>query len=579
MVGRTRFSDPQLRMRRRQRCLFRRKQLLEELFAGPQPGKDDRDAVGISTREPDEITREIKDAHRLAHVEHQDFAVPALERSLEQKLRGLRQRHEEAGDVGMGHGHGAAARNLLPKAGNHASGAAEHIAESNQDELRARALEALADNLGEALGRAHHAGRIDGLVGGNQHEFLDLGRHRRAGEHPGAIGVVAHRLPGVGVLHQWHVLVRRGMKDDVGRLAVEDLFDQCHMLHIAHHGGERQLRKHVGERDLDLVERRLGDIEQHQLAGTESGNLPAKLRADRTSGAGHQHDPVAKPFTEAPAVEHDGIPAEQIIEFHVADRGEHRAPADQVFVRRHRQRFEAGVGADFGHAPAHAVGRRRQRDDHLAHAVLARPGRKIGDRSQHADVAQQPSVLGGVVVEKTDNPPLAAARELGSQARPCLAGADDQHRLPQRHEWAVEAVLLPYPVRKPVACHQEDEHDRVENEHAARQDGLQLQHDDHQWNQHRAKTRREHDPLQVDHAGESPQPAIQPEPQKDRSLQRQNPGQGPNHVGEIRDMRVEIEAQPVHREPCHTRGGDVMGEGQPGPPVLMGFHVSARRLQ
>src|SRR5438270_320958 len=54
---------------------------------------------------------------------------------------------------------------LLPEARNHTACAAEDIAKAHDHELRAAVLQALADDFGEALGRAHHIGRIDGLVG------------------------------------------------------------------------------------------------------------------------------------------------------------------------------------------------------------------------------------------------------------------------------------------------------------------------------------------------------------------------------------------------------------------------------
>ena len=143
------------------------------------------------------------------------------------------KRHEVARDLRVRDGDRPAARDLLLEARDHAAGAAEHVAEAHQHELRAAALQALADDLGEALGRAHHAGRIDRLVGRDQHELLDLRRHRGAREHPGAVRVVAHRLPGVGLLHQRHVLVRGGVEHDARALAREDVLDQRRVLDVA----------------------------------------------------------------------------------------------------------------------------------------------------------------------------------------------------------------------------------------------------------------------------------------------------------------------------------------------------------
>ena len=45
----------------------------------------------------------------------------------------------------------AASRDLLPEAGYHAAGAAENVAESDDDELGGPILEALADHLGQSF--------------------------------------------------------------------------------------------------------------------------------------------------------------------------------------------------------------------------------------------------------------------------------------------------------------------------------------------------------------------------------------------------------------------------------------------
>src|SRR5271154_306311 len=49
-------------------------------------------------------------------------------------------------------------------------------------------------------------------------------------------------------------------------------------------------------------------------------------------------------------------------------------------------------------AAAHAVRGRRQSDDHRAHTEASYPIGKLGDWSQHADVAQQAPLLGAVIV-------------------------------------------------------------------------------------------------------------------------------------------------------------------------------------
>jgi hypothetical protein len=92
---------------------------------------------------------------------------------------------------------------------------------------------------------------------------------------------------------------------------------------------------------------------------------------------------------------------------------------------------------------------------------------------------------------------LPAAREFARQSCARLARADHEHRLAQRGKRTVETVLLPDPVREAVSGHHEDQHDRIEDQHAARYHQMQLQHHEHERNEQRAKSRRDHDPLQV----------------------------------------------------------------------------------
>ena len=93
---------------------------------------------------------------------------------------------------------------------------AQHVAEAHHDEARAsRLLQRLAHHFGEPLARAHHVGRIDRLVGRDEARTSPRPRAAAARADDMRAGdVVLHRLPGVLVFHQRHVLVGRGVKDD-----------------------------------------------------------------------------------------------------------------------------------------------------------------------------------------------------------------------------------------------------------------------------------------------------------------------------------------------------------------------------
>ncbi len=129
----------------------------------------------------------------------------------------------------MRDGDRAAARDLLAEPGNDAATATQHVAETHHDEARAPprlpclTTQRLTDHFSKALGGAHDIGRIHCLVGGDQHETLDLVIEHRLRDAPGAQHIVTHRLPRVGVLHHRHMLVGGGVENHVRPLLAKHL--------------------------------------------------------------------------------------------------------------------------------------------------------------------------------------------------------------------------------------------------------------------------------------------------------------------------------------------------------------------
>src|SRR4029434_10862098 len=126
------------------------------------------------------------------------------------------------------------------------------------------------------------------------------------------------------------------------------------------------------------------------------------------------------PFAQTRAVENHGISPEKVIELDVTYGRQLREPADQVLIRGNGQCLDASGRAKLGDAPANAVRRRREGDDHGAHAETPNPQGQLVDRSQYADVAQQTPLFGGVVIEQSDDAPLAAVAQLPGEPRRCL---------------------------------------------------------------------------------------------------------------------------------------------------------------
>jgi hypothetical protein len=151
-------------------------------------------------------------------------------------------------------------------------------------------------------------------------------------------------------------------------------------------------------------------------------------------------------------------------------------------------------------------------------------------------------------------------------SRPCFVASSSSSPMTRR-ERAVDPMLLPQAEREARARHQEDQHDRVEEQHAARNDRVEPQHDEHERNHDGAEARRADDPLQVRQACEAPEAPIQAERQEDRRLQRQDPRERRPHVGEERLAQVEVEAQPVDADPRDGGHADVVDESEGGAPV------------
>src|SRR5262249_11304255 len=214
----------------------------------------------------------------LSHIEHEDLTARAHQSGLEHELDGLRYGHEVTRDVGVGHRYGAAGGNLLAKLRDHASGAAEHVAEADHHEARSGTLlQRLAHHLRQSLARAHHVRRIDALGGRDEHEFSNTLGGRRAGHAKRPDHIVAHRLPCVFVFHEGHVLVGGGVEHHGRPVPAQYLLDTHDILDIADrtYGAENGIARR--EFLFDGIQGILVQFEHHQQSRLEPGDLPAKL--------------------------------------------------------------------------------------------------------------------------------------------------------------------------------------------------------------------------------------------------------------------------------------------------------------
>ncbi len=101
----------------------------------------------------DHLAGQVHDPHGLAHLQQEEArrASPSpsaeVAGGVQDKLRRLRNGHEEAFDVLVGHGDRTAALDLRAEDRHHGAGRAQHVAEAHGGEARAlAALLALDDS-------------------------------------------------------------------------------------------------------------------------------------------------------------------------------------------------------------------------------------------------------------------------------------------------------------------------------------------------------------------------------------------------------------------------------------------------
>ena len=323
-----------------------------ELLAGPQADVLDRDRIRVAPGQPREVARQVDDPHRLAHVQDEQVARLAEQRGLEDQPRRLRDRHEEAGHLGVRDGQRHALAELALEERDDAPRGAEDVPEADRDVAATRRRATAADGqLGQPFRGAHDGGRRDGLVRGDQDEPFDAGAERRAqrGQRPADV-----RVDRVGrvVLHHRHVLVGGGVEDHDRPVLGEDPF------HPVERGDVRQPRDELGagttvagrrpriapaeegEFAFDVVERAFGAIEQDEPGGVEVVELARQLGADRPAGAGHEDRPPGHEIAQTPLVHDDRVAAQEVGHLDLADRGGAEPARDQFLDGGDRARLE-----------------------------------------------------------------------------------------------------------------------------------------------------------------------------------------------------------------------------------------------
>ena len=222
-------------------------------------------------------------------------------------------RHEVAGDVGVGDGDRPAGGDLRGE-GVSTEPRLPSTLPNRTDEVRARRPRGArgGEPFGDPLGVAEHAARVGGLVGRDVDEPLDAAACGRVEHGLGADDVGLDRLGRV-LLEQRQVLERGGVEDDLGAaVARRPRATRGVVADVAEHDVVGVEQRPAVDRQLHGVQRGLVAVEHDQLGRAEPVDLAAQLRADRAAGAGDQHPLAGEVAGDGVDVGVDLVAAEEV---------------------------------------------------------------------------------------------------------------------------------------------------------------------------------------------------------------------------------------------------------------------------
>ena len=168
--------------------------------------------------------------------------------------------------------------------------AAQHVAEPHRHTLHVGvARKGLDEHLADALGAAHDAGGVHGLIGGKLHKALHPVLAGADQQIFGAQHVVLYGFGGA-YLHQRNVLVCRCMEHHRGVIGIKNLVQT---LFIPDRADQHRDRDIAAVLLLQFHQQLVGavfvDIKDEQLAGLKAHDLTAQLTADGAAAARYQH--------------------------------------------------------------------------------------------------------------------------------------------------------------------------------------------------------------------------------------------------------------------------------------------------
>ena len=116
----------------------------------------------------------------------------------------------------------------------------------------------------------------------------------------------------------------RRVEHHLGVVQAEQL---VHLLPVPHrcdlHHKVQLAPESVEQLLLQIIDRIFRNVHRNQLSGPTFRDLTAQLRADGAAAASHQHRLALQEGPDAGLVQLDGVPAQQVLDLHLADVGGH----------------------------------------------------------------------------------------------------------------------------------------------------------------------------------------------------------------------------------------------------------------
>ena len=298
---------------------------------------------------------------------------------------------------------------------------------------------------------------------------------------------------------------------------------------------------------LDVVERELGHLEEHQPLGSQANDLAAQFRADRSAGARHHDHLVADAGLEQAGLRRDRIAAQKVAHIDFADVLDVSLAGHQLLELRDGLNVDAQGLEGAQDLASAAAGEGRQREQHPVDATAVDERRQLVRRVD-LDAVDHPAVQAPIVVDEDDRVERTGGGQDRRQSRSGVARPVDGYSRLGRLNVAGEEV---------VAHHESGARDVKERE--ARIDG---HHAHRQCRKlERGAQDRQEDPAQCDGqcdgenrfvAQETDHRPVQTESHEDGKTDRNDRQVG----GPVRQIEHRPAGFETHRRPERQRDGD-----------------------